>query len=236
MYFSTTRQSGALTVRFIYGKEKTKGMYGVLNKRQVEILKFLHDYIKAHGYAPILGELAEGAGVRAFSTIHEHLQKLEIKGYIKKIPRTARGIQVIEEAYRKIIPEEIERTGVAELPVLGFIAAGKPIEPHTDPNLYLSVAGSMIDPNKKAFALQVKGDSMIEEGILDGDYVLIQYQPEAKDGDIVVAILENGLATLKRIFFEKGRIRLEPANSSMPPIFAREVKIQGKVVAVVRKY
>lgn len=209
---------------------------GFLNKRQIECLKVLHDYIKTHGYAPTLDELAQSLGVRAASTIHEHLQNLEAAGYIKKLPHVRRGIQIIEEAYRKTMPDEEEKTGVTELPVLGFIAAGKPIEPHTDPNLYLAVARSMINRDKRAFTLQVKGDSMIEEGILDGDYVVIQYQQEVKDGDIVVAILENGLATLKRIFFEGERIRLEPANSSMSPIYTRDVKIQGKVIGVVRKY
>ena len=208
----------------------------ILNKTQLEILKSLHDYIEAHGFAPTLEELAEKVGVKAVSTVHEHLENLQLMGYIKKIPRTKRGTRVIEEAYRKIVPPKKEKDEVAELPVLGFIAAGKPLEPHTDPNLYLAVARSMLSKDKKAFVLQVKGDSLIEEGIFDGDYVVIQYQQEVNDGDIVVAILENGLATLKRIFFEDERIRLEPANSSMEPIFAREVRIQGKVIAVIRKY
>jgi len=211
-------------------------MYRLLNKRQVEVLKALHDYIKNHGYAPTLAELAEILKVRAPSTIHEHLENLEIMGYIKKIPHIKRGMRVNEEAYKKAVPDGEEKTGVSELPVLGYIAAGKPIEPHTDPNLYLAVAQSMINKDKKAFALQVRGDSMIEEGIFDGDYVVIQYQQKVENGDIVVALLENGLATLKRIFFESDRIKLEPANSTMAPIFAREVKVQGKVIAVIRKY
>ena len=211
-------------------------MVSFLNKRQLEVLRALHHYVEAHGYAPTLQELAEKSGVRASSTMHEHLQNLEIMGYIKKIPHVKRGMRVVQEAYQKVMPDETKTTGVKDLPVLGFIAAGKPIEPHTDPNLYLAVAKSMLNSNKRAFALQVKGDSMIEEGIFDGDYVVIQYQQEVNNGDIVVAILKNGLATLKRIFFEDERIKLEPANSSMEPIFAREVKIQGKVIAVIRKY
>lgn len=207
-----------------------------LNKRQIEVLKHLHDYIETHGYSPTLKELAKSVGVRAPSTIHEHLQHLEVAGYVKRLPHVGRGLTINQEAYRKAIPDEQIKTGVSDLPVLGFIAAGKPIEPHTDPNLYLAVARSMVNKGKRAFALQVKGDSMIEEGILDGDYAVIQYQQEVKDGDIVVAILENGMATLKRIFFESERIRLEPANSSMTPIYAREVEIQGKVIAVIRHY
>lgn len=208
----------------------------ILNKRQLEILKSLHDYMKTYGYPPTLKELGQISGVRASSTIHEHLENLRLMGYIEKIPHAQRGLRVIEEVYWKAIPEETEKGGVTELPVLGFIAAGKPIDPHTDPHLYLAVAKSMIGKDKRAFALQVKGDSMIEEGIFDGDYVIIQYQQEVRDGDIVVAILESGLATLKRIFFENERIRLEPANSAMAPIYARDVKIQGKVIAVIRKY
>jgi len=207
-----------------------------LLKRQVEVLKFLHDFIESHGYPPTLKEIVDGMDIKAVSTVHEHLQHLELKGYLKKKPHSIRGLMINEELYRKVIPDETIKGWVKELPVLGFIAAGKPIEPHTDPNLYLAVAHSMLDKNKKSFALQVKGSSLIEEGIFDGDYVVIQYQQEVKNGDIVVAILETGLATLKKIFFEKKRIRLEPANASMEPIFAREVKIQGKVMAVIRKY
>lgn len=224
-----------MTVRFIYGIEKNS-MARFLNKRQLGVLKTLHDYIEAHGYAPTLQELAQKSGVKASSTMHEHLENLEIMGYIKKIPHVKRGMRVVKEAYQRVVPEETKKTGVKDLPVLGFIAAGKPIEPHTDSNLYLSVAQSMLNNNKQSFALQVKGNSMVEEGIFDGDHVIIQYQQEVNNGDIVVAILKNGFATLKKIFFEDERIRLEPANSSMQPIFAREVKIQGKVIAVIRKY
>lgn len=207
-----------------------------LNKRQLEVLKTLHDYLEEHGYPPTLKEMASSLNIRAASTIHEHLQKLQLSGYVKRTPNTQRGLQINEAAYQKAVPSEEKKKGVVDLPVLGYIAAGKPIEPHTDPNLYLAVARSMLNKDKRAFALQVKGDSMIEEGIFDGDYVVIQYQQEVADGDIVVAILNNGLATLKRIFFEKERIRLEPANSSMEPIYANDVKVQGKVVAVIRKY
>ena len=207
-----------------------------LNKRQLGVLKTLHDYIEAHGYAPTIKELAQKSGVKASSTMHEHLENLEIMGYIKKIPHVKRGMRVVKEAYRRVVPEETKKTGIKDLPVLGFIAAGKPIEPHPDSNLYLSVAQSMLNNDKRSFALQVKGNSMVEEGIFDGDYVIIQYQQEVNNGDIVVAILKSGFATLKKVFFETERIRLEPANSSMEPIFAREVKIQGKVIAVIRKY
>jgi len=119
---------------------------------------------------------------------------------------------------------------------LGYIAAGQPIEPYTDPNASFSVSPTMVSGKKRSFVLQVKGDSMIDEGILDGDYVVIEETDMAENGEIVVALLENGLATLKRFFKEATRIRLEPANSQMSPIYATNVRIQGKCVGVIRKF
>lgn len=123
-----------------------------------------------------------------------------------------------------------------ELPILGYIAAGSPIVPMTDPNATLRVASSMLSGKKRSFVLQVRGDSMIEEGILDGDFVVIEERDQARDGEIVVALLDNGLATLKKFFREASRIRLEPANSMMKPIFARNVVVQGAVVGLVRRF
>ncbi len=165
------------------------------------------------------------------ATVHEHIDHLRQKGYIKKIDGTARGLELVQGMFRNN-----DNSAAMELPVLGFIAAGAPLEPYTDPNFYLSVATNMVTPSKPAYILQVKGTSMIEEGILDGDYVVIQHQTDAKNGDIVVALLPNGLATLKRIYFEKERIKLAPANSTMAPIFTTHVKIQGKCVGVIRKF
>ena len=143
----------------------------------------------------------------------------------------ARGIEIVEGTFRSPLQE-----GVMELPVLGFIAAGAPLEPYTDPNSYLSVSPHLVSRDKPAYALQVKGESMKDDGILDGDYVVVQHQKDAKNGDIVVALLPNGLATLKRIYFEKTRIRLEPANTAMSPIFTTHVKIQGVVRGMIRRY
>ena len=206
-------------------------MAPVLYNRERQTLDFIAQYIQRHGYAPTLVEIAECLGVNAVSTVHEHLERLVLKGYIKKTAGFERSIELVN----KRIIQTTSETAV-ELPVLGFIAAGTPLEPHTDPNFYLSVPSNIISQKKPGFILQVKGDSMIDEGILDGDYVVIQHQQDAQNGDIVVAILPNGLATLKRIIFEKDRIRLEPANASMSPIFTTHVKIQGKVVAVFRRY
>lgn len=206
-------------------------MTPVLYPRERQILEFVAQFIQRHGYAPTLKEIGAGVGLSSVATVHEHLAKLENKGYIRKIIGSKRGIEVIKDLQRFQMGDQ----GI-DLPVLGFIAAGAPLEPHTDPNLYLQVAPWMVTKGKTAYALQIKGESMIEEGILDGDFVIIQHQNDAQNGDIVVAILSNGFATLKRVFFEQNRVRLEPANSKMSPIFATEVKIQGKVVGLIRKF
>lgn len=206
-------------------------MAAVLYNRERQVLEFISQYIQRHGYAPTLIEIAESIGVNAVSTVHEHLERLVQKGFVKKSAGFERGIELINDKIKLTVNET-----AVELPVLGFIAAGTPLEPYTDPNYYLSIPANILNGKKSGYILQVKGDSMIEEGILDGDYVVIQYQQDAQNGDIVVAILPNGLATLKRIHFEKERIKLEPANSSMSPIYTTHVKIQGKVVAVYRRY
>ncbi|MBI5452903.1 transcriptional repressor LexA [Candidatus Gottesmanbacteria bacterium] len=206
-------------------------MAAVLYNRERQVLEFITQYIQRHGYAPTLSEIAESMGVNAVSTIHEHLERLVQKGFIKKTAGFERGLEIVVNKVRFN-----ENETAVELPVLGFIAAGAPLEPHTDPNFYMPVPAGLLSNKKPGFILQVKGSSMIDEGILDGDYVVIQHQQDAQNGDIVVAILPNGLATLKRIIFEKERIRLEPANSSMSPIYTTHVKIQGRVVAVFRKY
>jgi len=200
-----------------------------LYRRQKQILEFIGQYIQKFGYSPTLQQIAEAIGVNSLATVHEHLQALAKKGLIRRYKGAVRGLEIIAKANNQLV------AGL-ELPVLGFIAAGQPIEPHTDPNASLMISPSLISGQKPAFVLQVKGESMIEDGILDGDYVVIEQQEEAKNGDIVVALLDNGLATLKRFFREATRIRLEPANAKMAPIFSRKVKIQGKVVGVVRRF
>lgn len=200
-----------------------------LYRRQKQILSFLKQYIDKYGYSPTLGEIAEAIGVSSLATVHEHLQTLAQKGVIKKFEGAVRGIEIIDQ---RITPA---LSGI-ELPILGYIAAGQPIMTYTDPDVTIKVAPSMISGKKRSYVLQVKGDSMIEDGILDGDYVIIEEQPYADDGDIVVALLNNGLATLKRFFQEPSRIRLEPANSQMSPIYAIDVRIQGKCVGVIRRF
>ncbi len=206
-------------------------MPATLYTRERQLLDFITQFIERFGFAPTLKEIGESLGMHSVATVHEHLDRLRQKGFIKKLDGTARGLEVITDSFKAH-----GSLSTIDLPVLGFIAAGTPLEPYTDPNFYISVAPSMISGNKPSYVLQVKGTSMIEDGILDGDYVVVQHQQDAKNGDIVVALLPNGLATLKRIYFEKDRIKLMPANSAMMPIFTTHVKIQGRVVGLIRKY
>jgi len=200
-----------------------------LYKRQKQILEFINQYIQKFGYSPTLQQIADAINVSSLATVHEHLEALSKKGIIRRYKGAVRGIEILD---RKIAPI----SDGLELPILGFIAAGQPIEPHIDPNASLSVSSSLITGEKPAFILQVKGDSMVDDGIMNGDYVVIEQKEEAMNGDIVVALLDNGFATLKRYFKEATRIRLEPANAQMAPIFTRKVKIQGKVVGVIRRF
>jgi repressor LexA len=201
-----------------------------LYRRQRQIVDFIRQFIQRNGYSPTLQEIADALGVSSLATVHEHLQALVKKKVIKKFEGAVRGLEIIDE--------KMSQLNTLELPIMGFIAAGKPIEPHTDPNASFRIPPSMVSSKKRSFVLQVKGDSMIDEGIFDRDFVIIEEtgNDDVTNGDIVVALLENGLATLKRFFREKTRVRLEPANSSMSPIFATNVKIQGKCVGVVRRY
>lgn len=200
-----------------------------LYRRQKQILGFIKQYIDKYGYSPTLGEIAEAIGVSSLATVHEHLQTLVQKGVIKRFEGAVRGIEVLDQRISSALK------GI-ELPILGYIAAGAPIQPYTDPDASVKVAPSMLSGKKRSYILQVKGDSMIEDGILDGDFVIIEEQNYAQDGDIVIALLENGLATLKRFFREPDRIRLEPANSSMDPIYATDLRIQGKCVGIIRRF
>ncbi len=206
-------------------------MPAILYPRERQLLDFITQFIGRFGYAPTLKEIGEALNIHSPATVHEHVDRLRQKGFIRKLDGTARGLEVVADNYR---PAGTNAT--LELPVLGFIAAGAPLEPYTDPNFYISVAPSMIASSQPHYVLQVKGQSMIDDGIFDGDYVVIQHQQDAKNGDIVVALLPNGLATLKRIYFEKDKIKLMPSNTTMSPIFTTHVKIQGKCVGLIRKF
>lgn len=195
-------------------------------------MDFITQYIQQNGYSPTLQEIARALGVSSLATVHEHLEAMERKGVIKRWDGAVRGIEILD----KNAAERTQTPSVIDLPIMGFIAAGQPIEVYTDPSATLGVAPSMVNTKKRCFVLQVKGDSMIEAGIFDGDFVVVEQMEQARDGEVVVALLDNGFATLKRYFKEATRIRLEPANSTMSPIFVTKVRIQGKVVGIIRKY
>lgn len=200
-----------------------------LYKRQRELLEFLKQYILKHSYSPTLQEIADAMGVSSLATVHEHLQSLVKKGLIKRYEGAVRGIDILDEKMAGAL------RGI-ELPLAGFIAAGRPIEAIEDPTRTITVPPNLVSGRKRAFVLQVRGDSMVKDGIYDRDYVIVEQQETAENGDIVVALLGNGFATLKRYYQEPNRIRLEPANDSMSPIFAKNVKIQGKVKGIIRKF
>jgi repressor LexA len=209
-------------------------MATILYKRQKQILDYIDQNIEKYGYAPTLTEIAQQLGLSSLSTVHEHLAVLEKKGLIRRYRGAVRGIELLGKS------NETEKTAAAlsfvELPVLGFIACGEPIEPYTDPNATVGVNANLVKPGDQSFVLQAKGDSMIDDGILSGDYVVVKEQKNANNGDIVVAVLRNGFATLKRYYREASRIRLQPANSTMSPIYVTDVEIRGKVVAVIRQF
>lgn len=204
-------------------------MAPVIYKRQRDLLEFVSQYMQKNGYAPTLAEICDGLGLRSPATVHEHIQNLIEKGVLKKTDGTRRGLEVIDQKAIGWIPSAVE------LPLVGRIAAGQPIEAIEDHTSSVMAPPDMVG-DKRCFVLQVKGDSMIEAAIMDGDYVVIQQQDTATNGDIVVALLNDSFATLKRYFQETDHIRLEPANSTMNPIRSRNVTIKGKVIGVIRQY
>ncbi|HEX9817445.1 MAG TPA: transcriptional repressor LexA [Patescibacteria group bacterium] len=200
-----------------------------LYKRQRQIVDYIAQYIQKNGFSPTLKEIAKAIGVSSLATVHEHLQALERKNVIKRHEGTVRGIEMVDRTFLRV-------TDSIDLPILGFIAAGSPIEPYTDPEATFKVSPEMVTGKKRAYILQVKGQSMIEDHISDGDFVVIEETQDVNNGDIVVALLDNGLATLKRFYKEVTRVRLEPANANMSPIYATNVQIQGRVVGLIRKF
>ncbi len=202
-----------------------------LYKRQREIVNFISQYIQKNGCSPTLQDIANAMGLSSLATVHEHLQTLVKKGVIKRFEGVVRGIEILDEKINTSLQ------GI-ELPIIGFISAGEPIDAIENPIDTISVSADLVSNVKRCYVLQVRGKSMIKEGIFDGDYVVVQQQEVAQDGDIVVALLEGEFATLKTFYKEKDRIRLQPANDEMEPIYVhpKDIEIQGKVTGVIRKY
>lgn len=208
-------------------------MAGVLYRKERELLAFLAQYQKQHGFSPTLKEMAHATGHRSVSTIHAIIRNLVDKGYVQKNDGNARILKINQD---DLLPVMKDTAPSLELPLMGFIAAGRPLEPHTDPNATFQVSASMLTGLKTAYVLQVKGESMIDDGIFDGDYVVIEKVNQASNGEIVVALVDDNLATLKRFYKENGKAVLKPANTKMEPIYPNSLRIQGRVVGLVRKY
>ena len=204
-------------------------MPAVIYKRERDLLQFISQYMQKNGYAPTLAEICDGLGLRSPATVHEHIANLIDKGVLKKDEGARRGLEIVDQRVMGWVQTAVE------IPLAGRIAAGSPIEAINDHTAAVTVPPDMIG-KKKCFALQVRGDSMKDAAILDGDFVICEETSDASNGDIVVALLSNNFATLKRFFKEADHVRLEPANSSMHPIITNEVTIQGKVVGVIRNY
>lgn len=208
-------------------------MAGVIYKKERDVLEFLAQFQKQYGYSPTLSEISQATGHRSNSTVHALIKSLVDKGYVQKVEGNTRVLKIIDQ---KVASSILGTHPSIELPLMGYIAAGRPLEPHTDPNATFQVSASMISGKRTAYVLQVKGDSMIEDGILDGDFVVIEKTNEVINGDIVVALVDNNLATLKKFYNENGKVVLKPANSQMEPIYPNSLTIQGKAVGVVRKF
>jgi repressor LexA len=216
-------------------------------ERRQRIVDFIARTVDERGYPPSVREIATAVGLASTSAVHHHLIALERDGLLERggkhsraLRLTARPMPVPSEPAASSEPAKVtpfrmpvERETLT-LPVMGEIAAGQPIEAYEDPAETLAVPASM-DAREDSYVLRVRGKSMIDALIDDGDFVIVQPQATARDGDIVVALLEDNGVTLKRFFREKDRIRLQPANAEMDPIYATEVQIQGKVVGVIRR-
>ena len=213
-------------------------------ERRQRIVDFIARTVEERGYPPSVREIADAVGLASTSAVHHHLIALERDGLLERGGKHSRALRLTARPQpvpsqpaepAKVTPFRmpVERETLS-LPVMGEIAAGQPIEAYEDPAETLEVPASM-DAREDSYVLRVRGKSMIDALIDDGDFVIVQPQATARDGDIVVALLEDNGVTLKRFFREKDRIRLQPANAEMEPIYATEVQIQGKVVGVIRR-
>jgi repressor LexA len=207
----------------------------VLTERQRQILDFLTSYLDAHGYPPTVREIGEAVGLASPSTVHAHLANLERAGLIKRDPTKPRALELTDRI-RSQPAEDVHR-----LPLVGEIAAGSPLLADQNIQEHLAVPDMLARGDGEEFLLRVKGDSMINAGILDGDIVVVHRQPDARNGEIVVALAgqdetaDEAEATVKRFFREGGRVRLQPENDALDPIYAEYVQILGAVTGVFRK-
>lgn len=195
------------------------------NPKQKQIFEFLKKYTETKGYPPSVREICEAVGLKSTSTVHGHLRRLEKKGLIKRDPTKPRALEILGLNNKELI----------NIPIVGKVTAGLPILATENVEDTFSIPASYIKHDRDLFILNVMGESMIEAGILDGDLAIIEKAEVAKNGEIVVALIENE-ATIKRFFREKDHIRLQPENKTMDPIIVNDCAILGKLVGIYRKY
>lgn len=202
-----------------------------LTERQNEILNFIKEFIVSNGYPPTVREIGKALGLSSPATIHSHLNNLEMKGFIRKDGSKNRAIELLVENEYAIKDEE-----VVEVPLLGKVTAGSPIEAIEMPNEFFALPAYLIPKNHEVFTLKVSGVSMINAGILDGDIVIVKKQSYAKNGDMVVAMTDDNEVTLKTYYKENGYFRLQPENDELSPIILDNVTILGIAIGLYRKF
>lgn len=199
---------------------------GKISAKQQEILEYIKEEILHKGYPPAVREICEAVHLRSTSSVHAHLETLENKGYIRRDATKPRAIEIVDDQFN------LTRRELVNVPIVGQVAAGQPILAEENIEDYFPIPAGMM-PNKESFMLKVKGESMINAGILDGDLILVQQQTTAENGDKVVALIDDS-ATVKTYYKEDGHYRLQPENDYMDPIIVDEVSILGKVFGVFR--
>ena len=199
---------------------------GKISKKQQEILEYIKSQILERGFPPAVREICEAVGLKSTSSVHSHLETLEKNGYIRRDPTKPRAIEILDDDFNLV------RREMVNVPIIGRVAAGQPILAEENIEDYFPFPVDRM-PNKQTFLLRVKGESMINAGILDGDFVLVEEAKTASNGDMVVALIDDG-ATVKTFYKEEGVFRLQPENDFMDPIIVKEVSSLGKVIGVMR--
>lgn len=202
--------------------------YGKISKKQEEILSYMKDEILHKGYPPTVRDICDAVGLKSTSSVHAHLETLEKNGYIKRDPTKPRAIEIIDDSFQLV------RHEMASIPIVGTVAAGQPILAQQNIDGYFPLPVDMV-PNCETFVLKVKGESMINVGIYDGDSIFVKCCNTANNGDTVVALIDDS-ATVKTFYKENGHIRLQPENDNMDPIIVDDCQILGKVFGVFRLY
>lgn len=198
-----------------------------LSTRQADILNYIKKEALKKGYPPSVREICSALGIKSTSTVHAHLEKLEKKGFIRRDPTKPRAIEILDD-------DMIKRKEIIDIPIIGTVAAGQPILAVENIEDHFPIPSDFLSSSNEMFILEVKGESMIECGIYNGDYLIVEKMPSADNGDIVVALIDDS-ATVKRFYKENGHIRLQPENSSMEPIIVNDCTILGKAAGLFRK-